>query len=75
MKRKDGQPQMPRGVRYICGGCGKTFGNREADCKRHLREVHGIQDPVPVIAVDPETGKQRRLLCTIDPNLGVAGAV
>lgn len=61
-KRKDGKPQMPKGVRYICGLCGKGFANRELDCKRHMIFVHGVRDPVPLVAIDKETGTQRYLL-------------
>jgi len=59
--RKDGQPYRPRGVKYTCGYCGKSFGNSERDCKRHMREVHGTVDPQPVIRID-EQGRQHRLL-------------
>lgn len=61
MRRKDGKPQAPRGVRYICGRCRHSFGNNEMACKRHMREVHGTLDPVPTIAVDKK-GRQHRLL-------------
>ena len=60
--RKDGNPFRPRGVRYTCGLCGRSFGNRETDCKKHMIFVHGVKDPVPLIAVDRETGTQRWLL-------------
>lgn len=70
MRRKDGNPNSPRGVEYVCGYCGKSFGNREVNCKRHMQEVHGTKDPVPVILVDGQ-GRQRRLLPQITEVEGV----
>jgi hypothetical protein len=68
-KRKDGQPNRPPGTTYTCGVCGKSFGNSERDCKRHMWEVHGTVNPVPVIRID-EQGRQHRLLATATEGVG-----
>ena len=35
-------------TRYVCGECGKIFPSRRVDCIRHMREQHGMVDPIPV---------------------------